>query len=420
MPTIRTISLPTFLPFPGEQLRNHFPANHDSLSSMLGLCLGYLKVMHPAKLAQPDESMRASAHIINLLINDPLVQSLLPKSTPANTAPVKELNSLQIRLTSLENTLTNLAKATTDARKEFKAQSQPPSNTAKPSAPAAKGPAPLPTYAAKAASPQRPSVVVDTSAYTWPNNRRPQPADICATINAALDHSNATQVRSSAARWTAKGNLVIWGGANTTAHQLTTALPHFSEALQTSFSALAESAPQSPPTLRPNVKWSKLRLNSVPTGKTANREAYQPIEVHNALIAENPAYATLSITQKPSWVRDPRSYASDTLSSLSVSFEDPDGTCAQNLLRHRTLYAFGHVITVKRWKQSPPKSKPNTNPAPPRNATPGPSGNFAPSETGPQPSTYTSNPNIGTIPPELAAHRARKGKTRKQDAERGS
>jgi hypothetical protein len=87
---------------------------------MLGLCLAYLKAMHPAKLAQPDESMRASAHLINLLINDPLAQSLLPKGTP-NTALVKELNALQICLTSLENTLTNLAKATTEVRKDIKA-----------------------------------------------------------------------------------------------------------------------------------------------------------------------------------------------------------------------------------------------------------------------------------------------------------
>ena len=193
---------------------------------------------------------------------------------------------------------------------------------------------------------------MDAAAYTWPDDRRPDPADICATINATLDRSNPTQVRMSAARWTAKGNLVIWGGANTTAHQLTTALPHFSEALQTSLSAMAESAPQSPPSLRRNVAWSKIRLNAVPTGKTETTGAHTPDEAHVALISENPAYAALTITQKPSWVRDPSKYLPGALSSLSVSFEDPDGTSAQNLLRLRTLYAFGHVITVKRWKST--------------------------------------------------------------------
>ena len=412
MPTVQTIKLPTFLPFPGEQLRTHFPPNHDSLATMLGLCLGYLKAMHPTKLAQPDESMRASAHIINLFTNDPLVQSLLPKSTHANTAPVKELNALQIRLTSLENTLANLAKATTEVRKDIKAHPTPSAQPARPQA-TPKGPAPPPTYAAKAATPQRPSVVVDAAAYTWPDNRRPSPSDICATINAALAHSNATQVRMSAARWTAKGNLVFWGGANTTALQLTTALPHISEALQTSLSASAESAPQTPPTLRPNVKWSKLRLNAMPTGKTDTTEAHSPNHVHNALVTENPAYASLIVTQKPSWVRDPSTYPSGAISSLSVSFEDPDGTSAQTLLRHRTLHAFGHVITVKRWKNSPPKRNPSLHPKPPTNPNPGPQGNSAPAETGPQPTVYTAqNSSLSTTSPEFAAFQARKRQER--------
>ncbi|KAI0253926.1 hypothetical protein BJV78DRAFT_1190381 [Lactifluus subvellereus] len=269
MPTALTISLPTFLPQPASQLTGLLPPNHDSLSTMLGLCLAYLKHMHPAKLTHPDENTRASAHILNLLLSDPLVQSLLPKSTPP-AAPVKELNALQICLTSLENTLANLAKATTDVRKELETQSTSPPHSTRPTTAQVKVPAPPPTYAAKAATPQRPSVVVDAAAYTWPDNKRPTPSDICATVNAALDHTNPTPVRMSAARWTAKGNLVIWGGTNTTAHQLTTALPHFAEVLQTSFSSLAESAPQTPPTLRHNVKWSKLRFNAVPTGKTAH------------------------------------------------------------------------------------------------------------------------------------------------------
>jgi hypothetical protein len=311
--------------------------------------------MHPVKLVQPDKSMRASAHIISLLINDPLVQSLLPKGTPANTAPVKKLNALQIRITSLENMLTNLAKATTEVRKDINAHPQPSANIAKPLAPSAKGSVPPPTYAAKAATPQRPSIVVDVAVYTWPDDRRPQPSDLYATINATLARSNATQVRASAARWTTKENLVFWGGANTTAHQLTTALPHFAEALQPSLSVLFETAPQTLPTLRHNVKWSKLCLNADPTGKTILQQAHMLDEVHNALATENPSYAALTITQKPSWVRDPSYYPSGTISSLSVSFEDPNDTGAQNLLCHRTMYTFGHVVTVKCWKQTPPK-----------------------------------------------------------------
>src|SRR5258708_25938972 len=108
MPLIQTIPLPTFLPFPAQQLQKLLPPNHDSLGAMLGLSLAYLKEMHPAKRVQPDKSMRASAHIINLLIHNPLFQSLLPNGTPVNTAPATELNALQIPLTIPDNTLTNL------------------------------------------------------------------------------------------------------------------------------------------------------------------------------------------------------------------------------------------------------------------------------------------------------------------------
>lgn len=424
MPTIQTIKLPTFLPSPGEQLQKAFPPNHDSVSSMLGLTVAYLRHMHPAKLTPPDESMRASAHLLTLFINEPLVQTLLPKGTPANTAPVKELNALQIRLTSLENTLANLAKATTDIRKDIKSQSTSSANPAKPPLPSAQRSAPSPSYAAKAASPQRPSVVVDAAAYTWPENQRPSPSEICASINATLTRSNVTQVRMSAARWTAKGNLVIWGGANTTPSQLTAALPHFSEALQASLSALAESAPQTPPTLRPNVKWSKLRFNAVPTGKSDTRGAYTPDEAHAALVTENQAYATLTITQKPSWVRDPTTYTPGATSSLSVSFEDPDGTGIQTLLRHRTLYAFGHVITVKRWKQTPPKRVPNSPATPkPISKTPGVN---APAGEGSQlhsPTTESMYQNLSMTPArqaKLEQVRAQRAELKRGKAPRGA
>ena len=415
MPAIQTIKLPNFLPFPGEQLRNSLPPNHDSLASMLGLCLAYLKVMHPAKIVPQDESMRATAHIIQLFTNDPLIQSLMPKGNTANTAPVKELNALQIRLTSLENTLANLAKATADARKEIKYQS---TNTPKPAKAlnTTKTSSAPPTYAAKAATPQRPSAVMGAAAYTWPTDRRPSPADICVTINKALDRRNTTQVRISAARWTAKGNLVVWGGANTTAPQLSSILPQIAEILAVPFSAISQSEPSSPPVFRPNTKWSKIRLNSIFTGVTPHRGAYTPDECHAALVAENPSYAALTITQKPSWVRDPTKYSQGAISSLSVSFEDPDGTGTQSLLRHNTLFAFGHVITVKRWKQSPPKRVPSI-PATSIPTSISALGVNAPVEEGPQPTVYQPMMTDPNQPParhsQIGRHQANRGKRRR-------
>ena len=118
MPAIQTISLPNYLPHPGDSLQKLFPPNCYSLGTVLGLALAYLKHIHPLKLIHADESAKASAHILSLLIQNPLIQSLLLKSTPPN-APTQELKGLQIHLASLENILTTLAKATTEVRKEM-------------------------------------------------------------------------------------------------------------------------------------------------------------------------------------------------------------------------------------------------------------------------------------------------------------
>ena len=122
--------------------------------------------------------------------------------------------------------------------------------------------------------------------------------------------------------------------------------PLISKALQSSLSALANSAPISPPTLHHNIKWSNLCIYAIPIGKTDHQGAYTSDEAYKALIAENPSYATLTVTQEPSLVRNPESYSNGSSSSLTVSFEDPDRSAAQALLHGRTLFAFGQVATV--------------------------------------------------------------------------
>ena len=64
----------------------------------------------------------------------------------------------------------------------------------------------------------------------------------------------------------------------------------------------------------------------------------------------NPSYSTLTVMQKPSWVRPPTSYKQDTVSSLSVAFKDPDGTKSKAILAEQHLYLFSIRATVKKWK----------------------------------------------------------------------
>ncbi|KAI9435392.1 hypothetical protein F5148DRAFT_1294860 [Russula earlei] len=236
-----------FSPFLRNNSETYYPPNHDSLASILGLAHAYLKHLHPSKLAQPDESMKASAHLLKLFLNDTLVTALPLGHHPQSTALTRELNLLQNHLTSLETTLINLTQASVDVRKEIKALPKNTTTPAKAKVPLTPASNTTPTYAAKASLHPHPSVVMKTSAYTWPASLCPNPVDICTTINSALHSTNNNQVHMSAARWTQKGNLVIWGGLNTMAHNLMTSLPAISEALQASLSVNSISAPQEPP-----------------------------------------------------------------------------------------------------------------------------------------------------------------------------
>jgi hypothetical protein len=118
------------------------------------------------------------------------------------------------------------------------------------------------------------------------------------------------------------------------------------------------------PAARPNVKWSKISINGVPTGMSNKHAAYTPAECHDALTSINPLYTQLTVTQQPSWVHTPTSYHEGAISSLSVAFEDLDGSNLETMLAEQYLYINGTRVTMKKWKHHPPNHKDNTkNPA---------------------------------------------------------
>ena len=183
---------------------------------------------------------------------------------------------------------------------------------------------------------------------------RVKPEVLCQTLNKDLAAITPPQVQLVATRWTAKGNLVITGGPAVTPHTLQLAAPHISTSLLHSFN-LPTNSPLPQP--RPNTKWSKITINGIPTGTTHDRSPLSPDECHMALAALNPSYASLSIIQKPSWVRPPSSYKPGSVSSLSVAFEDPDGSKLRVLLAECYLYALGNRASVLKWKYHQTNSK---------------------------------------------------------------
>ena len=229
----------------------------------------------------------------------------------------------------------------------------------KTSAPPAAAPAPPPTSYAKAvaSTPKpkyhaRPSLVVHirktVSSATLREFANTKAPILVAACNEALgSEARYANVRVSAVKWSPAGNLVVFSGPETTLAQLTAAHHIIVSAI--------EGALPGPISLssRPNVKWSKLLINAVPTGVTGDTPAHSREACHQALLRDNPSYRRLRVTQLPSWVHKPDGYLANSSSSLIVTFEDPDGSTLSSLLTQRYLFAFDAQLPVRKWRQPP-------------------------------------------------------------------
>ncbi|KAH9166619.1 hypothetical protein EDB89DRAFT_2128736 [Lactarius sanguifluus] len=210
-----------------------------------------------------------------------------------------------------------------------------------------------PSFASMAKTPARPSLVVSlrppVAGATVPQAVRRSPQEIVGHLNAVLS-SEGHQVTLSAARWTAKNNLVVTAGPDTTAHHLASSSHLISDSLATYLSA--DQSPL-PVQARENCKWARLLINGIPTRVSLTRGPYTSSELTAALHADNPVCRGLRMTLPPSWVRAPASYTPGSTSSVVLTFEDPSGDSLRSLLAERTLFAFGHSGELKRWKAKP-------------------------------------------------------------------
>jgi hypothetical protein len=158
--------------------------------------------------------------------------------------------------------------------------------------------------------------------------------------------TNYPAVQISAAKWTAKGNIVLMAVHMVTQQQLNFASSFIK---RVAGNVIKKQQPHKfllEPLIRATTKWSKIILNGVPTGVTDGRGAYTPEECHWALLSNNPQYAQLMITQKPSWVKLPSSYSPSSTSSLVFTFEDPEGNIKPLVLNSKHVYLYGTRATI--------------------------------------------------------------------------
>jgi hypothetical protein len=292
-----------------------------------------------------------------------LILGLPPQSTPA---PPPIDNQLKAELAEIKSTISALSKAVSSHQpmaKGAKAPNapNPPTHTGNPSA-QGKGPTHVttPTYHPYAAAAARSGLVLNLGA-TSPEQQLS--SELTSDLNGLLHDFGHEDITFSAARYTKKGSLVLTAQHTTSQSQLNLALPDIKTFIERIY---ASSGIQTPPNLtaRANVKWSKILIHSVPVGTASDRGPWSPDECHRALIAHNPSYAALKVTQKPSWVRTPSTLLKGTHSSLVVAFEDPDGSARRTILSQRQLYLLGTRAKVSRWKEKPrTTSKPDPSPA---------------------------------------------------------
>ena len=273
---------------------------------------------------------------------------------PPNNQFKTELSELKSTIQALSKTVADLQPKVTRA-KAPSAQTPPPAGNI-----SAQGkgppPPPQPTYASKAASKARPGLVMEFGGSIPEQLTSP---DQAGQLNAALSNAGRSDINFSAAKVTKKGNLVLTAHHSISQSQLTASLPEIKHYYDYVFKKTGKPPPH-PITIWANVKWSKLLINSVPVGINETRGPWTLEECHRSLVAHNPSYASLTITQKPSWIRPPSSLTKGSKSSLMVAFEDPDGSARRQLLASKQLYLHGARAKVTRWKETPRRPTPHS------------------------------------------------------------
>jgi len=207
---------------------------------------------------------------------------------------------------------------------------------------------------------------------------------------AKLGHS----VLLSEVHQTGKGNLVVTAAPDVSAEQLDT--------VKTALVSIMAPFSDHPVSVYRDVKWSKLMLHNVWTGKSDHEPAHSSEEIHRELIAHNPAYRELTITQKPSWVKNPVELKNR--SSVCFAFEDPDGKIGHQFMRSdKVLYLFGDRSPIRCWLKAKELRRADTlgrgkmkrDPATGANKTDIPSGKLKSSTT-----ALDSQPSLPNLPPK--------------------
>ena len=362
MSTSKPKRTPTGIPHPPGPNKQTDPASQ----ALNGIESDIVKMLNNTEMLErehPDKKEALSCIFHSLIegLRKHKPYLLPPTPVPKPTALSTDIKDMKVTLATIQRTVATLqcqlAQVTPSeplrAPDNTSRQTFPDPNTTTPPPNLPTIPTILPTSTVinARATPSRPSITIHTTTRN-PTNCPPLHV-LCSTINNTLRHSTHPHIHISSAKWTAKGNIVLTGGHSNTYDQLAWAYNLISNSIISNFPTIREHPLTETLDITANVNWTKILVNGVPTGVDSNRGPWTPDECHEALIADNPQYAALTVTQRPSWVKPPATYKTNTSSSLVFAFEDPLGEFRQTLADNKYLYIFGACATVKPWTQRP-------------------------------------------------------------------
>jgi hypothetical protein len=184
-----------------------------------------------------------------------------------------------------------------------------------------------------------------------PVNMRPDPSRIVAEINNALaSNPSSNNLKVVAANFNAQGNLIM----STRSDQTASDLIKFNDLLTPVLAQLGNNVDVQ---LREDKKWYKIQIDAVNTSTISISNTCIPLSaeaVHSELLSCNPQYAQLqdTLVSKPKWMRSVEELRNTSKSSLV--FATTDESAARQILKLKSLAAFGRHCTVRAFQDRPP------------------------------------------------------------------
>jgi hypothetical protein len=197
-------------------------------------------------------------------------------------------------------------------------------------------------------NPQKPvEFVVRFPEGKLPREHRLEPPLLVARLNRKFAETPSAQsFRAVAASWTANGNVKIFFPPGANVHELS------KEGHLRLIASAVVGEHDTHAVTGFNGRWTKLVIGNVLVRHWDSPNQFSPAELMEELRFSNAtAFENLRVTQEPRFVL-PEERIAGSHSSISLAFEDPDGSIGKKLLR-TTIFMFGNKTTVREWRDKP-------------------------------------------------------------------